>query len=92
MWVRSGARTRQFGYVRTADPPERLSVGASGRAAYCRSRPRKLSPEQEAAIVAQAGTRSLRDLAADYDISPELVRLIVKRARLTTVTPLLASD
>ena len=53
--------------------------GQSRRAAYHSPRRRKLSPEQEAAIRAQAGIRTLRELAADFGVSHETVRSVCRR-------------
>ncbi len=41
-------------------------------------RRQKLSPEQEAALRAQAGTKSLRTLAAEFGVSHETVRAVLR--------------
>ncbi len=41
-------------------------------------RPRKLTPEQEAVIRALAATRSLRSLAAEFGVSHETVRSVLR--------------
>ncbi len=61
-------------------PPRRLS-GRSQRASYHAPRPRKLSAEQEAAIGAEAGTRSLRELAAEFGVSHETIRAVLRERR-----------
>ena len=58
-------------------PPRRVS-GRSKRASYQSARQRKLSPEQEAAIRACGGHRSLRELAAAFGVSHETVRAVVR--------------
>ncbi len=45
-----------------------------------RDRPRKLTSEQEAAIRALAGTKSLRSLAAEFGVSHETVRAVLARS------------
>ena len=42
-------------------------------------RQRKLSTEQEAAIRASAGNRSLRELSAEFDVSHETVRTVLRQ-------------
>jgi DNA-binding NarL/FixJ family response regulator len=46
-----------------------------------RIRPRKLTPEQEATIRDLAATKSLRALAAEYDVSHETIRAVVRHER-----------
>ena len=60
-------------------PARRLS-GRSERASYHTPRRRKLSPEQETAIRAEAGYRSLRELAAEFGVSHETIRAVVRSA------------
>ncbi len=43
-----------------------------------RQRTRKLTPLQESAIRALAASKSLRSLAADFDVSHETVRTVVR--------------
>ncbi len=43
-----------------------------------RARPRKLTPGQEAALRALAGTKSLRVLAAEFGVSYETVRAVLR--------------
>ena len=64
--------------VITQAPPRGVS-GKSLRASCHEPRKRKLSPEQEAAIRANAGNRSLRELAAEFGVSHETVRSILRR-------------
>lgn len=42
-------------------------------------RPGKLTPAQESTICALGGTRSLRSLAADFGVSHETIRIVIKR-------------
>ena len=44
-----------------------------------RTRARKLTPEQESAIRALAETKSLRSLAADFGVSHETIRTVVRQ-------------
>jgi hypothetical protein len=60
-------------------PPRRVS-GRSKRTSYHAPRRRKLSPEQEAAIRGEAGDRTLRRLAAEYGVSHETIRTVLRRA------------
>jgi hypothetical protein len=59
--------------------PSRRLAGESQRASYQAPRPRKLSPEQEAAIRTLVGTKSLRSLAAEFGVSHETVRAVCRR-------------
>ena len=61
-----------------ASPPQRSSVGHSGRSSYQRARPRRLSPEEREAIRALAATRNLRELAAEFGASHETVRSVLR--------------
>ena len=45
---------------------------------------RKLTPDQEAAIRSLAGTKSLRALAADFGVSHETVRAVLRRPGTAT--------
>ena len=58
-------------------PPRRVN-GTSRRIAYQTPRRRRLTPAREAAIRALAGTRSLRSLAADFGVSHETVRAVLR--------------
>jgi hypothetical protein len=53
-------------------------------AGYHTPRLRKLSPDQEAAIRRLAATKSLRELAADFGVSHETIRTVL---RATTLAP-----
>ncbi len=53
-------------------------MGRFGRDSYREPRRRKLSPEQAAAIRANAGNRSLRELAAEFGVSHETVRAVLR--------------
>jgi transposase len=46
-----------------------------------RSRARKLTAEQESAIHALAETRSLRTVAADFGVSHETIRAVLRQER-----------
>ena len=61
-----------------AEAPPRRLTGRSERAPYHTPRRRKLSPEQEAAIRSLAGTKSLRWLAAEFGVSHETVRAVLR--------------
>src|SRR5688572_24331114 len=61
-----------------AAPPPRRVAGHSRRAVYQSPRSRKLTVDQEAAIRALAATRSLRSLAADFDVSHEAIRQVLR--------------
>ena len=69
----------ESGLVVIAEAPSRRVSGRSKRASYHVLRRRKLSPEQESAIRAEAGNRSLRSLAADFGVSHETVRSTLQR-------------
>jgi len=60
-------------------PPFRVA-GRSKRATYRSPRQRKLSPEQVERIRAEAGNRTLRELAAEFEVSHETVRVALRRA------------
>ena len=55
-------------------------AGRSRRPAPGSSPRRKLTPGQEAAILALAHTTSLRSLAADFDVSHETIRTVLRSA------------
>jgi len=74
------------GAVVIAEAPPRRVTGRSQRAAYETPRRRKLTPEQEAAIRAVAGTRSLRSLATDFGVSHETIRAVLRQQG--TVAPI----
>ena len=59
-------------------PPRRVS-GTSKRAAYHVPRKRKLSSEQEAVIRSEAGNRTLRELAAQFGVSHETIRTVLRQ-------------
>ncbi|MDP9363299.1 MAG: GntR family transcriptional regulator [Chloroflexota bacterium] len=67
-----------MGALLFAEPPPRRCVGPSRRDTYHEPRWRKLSQEQEAAIRASAGIRTLRELAADFGVSHETVRAALR--------------
>jgi Mor family transcriptional regulator len=57
--------------------------GHSNRTAYHTPRRRKLSFEQELAIRSEAGNRTLRDLAAEYKVSHETIRKVLRQRLLS---------
>ncbi len=61
------------GAIIIATPPERETVGKSGRSSYQQARVRKLKAEDIESIKHQAG-RTLRELAAAYGVSHETIR------------------
>ena len=61
-----------------ADLPERRRAGRSRRDAYQAPRARKLSPDQEAQLRRGAPGRTLRDLAAEFRVSHETVRAVLR--------------
>lgn len=65
-----------------AAPPARAPAGRSGRDAPLTPQRRKLTPEQVAAIRGDAGSRSLRALAADFGVSHETIRAALRPAAL----------
>ena len=71
-----GARVRiQFPDLRPRR--ERVACGSDLRYRY-RARPRKRTPDQEAAIRALATTKSLRLLAAEFRVSRETIRAVLR--------------
>jgi hypothetical protein len=58
---------------------------ATGSPRY-RARARRLTPEQEATIHALAGTRSLRSLAAEFGVSHETIRAVIRK-QIVKLTP-----
>jgi hypothetical protein len=67
-----------------ATAPERSPVGVSGREGYQRLRARKLTTEQEAAIREEIGNRSLRELAAEFGVSHETIRTVLRPSKTAT--------
>jgi DeoR/GlpR family transcriptional regulator of sugar metabolism len=55
--------------------------GRSKRTSYHDPRRRKLSYEQEAAIRSEAGNRTLRELAAEFGVSHETIRTVLRQER-----------
>jgi hypothetical protein len=60
-------------------PPLRVA-GRSKRAAYRSPRQRKLSAEQVERLRAEAGNRTLRELAAAFGVSHETIRTVLRQA------------
>ena len=71
--------------ISVAAPAPRRVSGRSQRASYHTPRRRKLTHEQEAAIRAGAGNRSLRELAAEFGVSHETVRAVLRGPRSADV-------
>ncbi len=59
-------------------PPARRTVGCSGRAPYQRRPPGRLTDAERRAIRVLAASRSLRDVAADFGVSHETVRAVLR--------------
>jgi hypothetical protein len=59
-------------------PPRRVS-GRTKRTSYHGPRQRKLSSEQEAVIRGEAGTQTLRELAAEFGVSHESIRTVLRQ-------------
>ena len=89
--VRRGSDTHlrhlPLGLVVIAEAPPRRVAGRATRASCTTPRQRKLSPQQEAAIRALAGTKSLRSLAAEFGVSHETVRAVLWAAFPETGRP-----
>ena len=61
--------------------PLRRVGGQSKRAAYQSPRPRRLSPGDREAVRVGAGRgRSLRELTADFGVSHETIRTVIREA------------
>ena len=58
-------------------PPRRLS-GRSRRASYQSPRRSKLTTSQKATIRANAASRTLRELAAEFGVSHETIRTVLR--------------
>ena len=71
----------ESGIVVIAEAPPRRVSGRSKRAAYLAPRRRMLTREQDAAIRAESGNRSLRELAAELGVSHETVRAVLRTRR-----------
>jgi hypothetical protein len=57
-------------------------AGRSKRATYRSPRLRKLSAEQVEAIRTEAGNRTLRELAAEFGVSHETIRAVLRETAL----------
>ena len=64
-------------------PPLRVA-GRSKRATYRLPRQRKLSVAQVEAVRAEAGNRTLRELAAEFGVSHETIRTALRLETLST--------
>jgi hypothetical protein len=67
-----------FGAVVIAGATERRQVGVSARSPYQRTRARRLSPSERAAVLALAPYHTLRELAAEFGVSHETIRNVRK--------------
>lgn len=65
------------------EPLPRCAIEGSPRVACREPRRRILSPEQTAAIRAEAGNRSLRELASEFGVSHETVRKALRERVVT---------
>ena len=63
-------------------PPARRTSGRSGRAPYSTQRPRQLTDEERGVIRSLAKTKTLRSLAADFGVSHETVRRMLRDAEM----------
>lgn len=68
-----------------ATPPPRRRTGRSRRDTYQQPRSRKLSPERASELRRVAAGRSLRDLAAEYGVSHETVRTLLRARDVVSV-------
>ncbi len=68
------------GTVVMAEAPPRRVSGRSQRTSYHTPRRRKLTVEQEVAVRFLAATRSLRSLAAEFGVSHETVRAVLRES------------
>ena len=73
------------GAIVVAAPQVRQHAGRSGRSPYQRARPRRLSPAKREAIRALAPNRTLRELAADFGVSHETVRAVLRASNRDSV-------
>ncbi len=62
--------------------PRRRRCGTSGRYVL---RARKITPAEASTIRAQAGTKSLRTLAAEFGVSHETVRAVLRAVLRTAL-------
>jgi hypothetical protein len=76
--IRCHARTTHPRVVVVAIPPERRTVGSSGRAPYSKQRPTRLSSEDRAMILARGKTATLRELADQFGVSHETIRSVLR--------------
>ena len=84
----SVSRLRQLdSYVPLADAPERRPVGRSRRNALREPRRPKLTPELVAQLQCAALGRSLRSLAAEFGISHESVRTVLRKRGSADLAP-----
>ena len=61
-----------------AAPAQRHHAGRSGRSPSQRARPRRLSLEEREALRASAPNHTLRELAAEFGVSHETIRAVVR--------------
>jgi hypothetical protein len=79
---RSSDTTIAVDTVPVRPAPPRRRVGTSGRASYQQPRARKLDSEDQSRLHAAAAGRSLRSLGAEFGISHEAVRSLLRTAEL----------
>jgi FixJ family two-component response regulator len=70
--------------ISSASPRPALSQPDDPAPHRYRARPRKLTTDQESAIRALAATKSLRSLAADFGVSHETIRTVLRKAGTRT--------
>ena len=70
-----------------APPAERRRVGRSRRDAYRAPRARTLTAEQVAAVLASRPSRTLRELAAEFGVSHETIRSVLRRPAARSARP-----
>lgn len=78
--IRSCHRTTRPDTVLVALPPTRRRVGASGRTPYQIPRATRLTDEEQLRVCARHEQgQSLRALAADFSVSHETIRAVIRR-------------
>jgi hypothetical protein len=65
--------------IEIAPVPPRRVCGRSKRTAYHAPRQSKLTAEQKATTRSEAGNRTLRSLAADFGVSHETIRTVLRQ-------------
>jgi hypothetical protein len=75
---RSRTNPLPSGAVVIAEAPARRQVGVSARSPYQQTRPRQLSASERAAIFALAPNHTLHELAAEFGVSHETIRTVLR--------------